>query len=318
MNWSTDSLYNKAKLYAQRAHDEPVDSSLFGFWMSLSLELLARSALAQIHPALLADPREPDNIQYAFGINPKKLPKSIQAKTVFARCSVFIGDFTDKMSGHCLIMTDRRNAELHTGEAAFEGIDNSKWLPATYEVIEVLLKHVGRDFKDFLGEDHGAFAAETLRDRRDTIIREVQEKIASARKFFDGADSEWKAQRAAAVAAGLGDILKLGRTHRKCKCPSCGNDAVLSGEILARSPARIDESGGAITREARVLPNSLNCPFCKLNLSGYQELREAQLGNIYSIEEQEDPIEFFGINPEEYVNIDQLIENYYQPEYDNE
>jgi hypothetical protein len=98
MNWSAESLYGKARLYAHRAHNESIDSSLFGFWMSLSLELLARAALAHIHPALLADPKEPDNIQYAFGIVPKGVPKSIQAKALFARCSVFIADFTDKMS----------------------------------------------------------------------------------------------------------------------------------------------------------------------------------------------------------------------------
>ena len=144
MDWASDTLYSKAKLYARRAHDERIDSALFGFWMSLSMELLARAALASIHPALLADPREPDNIQYAFGIVPKGVPKSIQAKALFARCSVFITDFTDKMSGHCLIMADRRNAELHSGVAAFEGIDNSGWLPSTYEVIEILLNYLKR------------------------------------------------------------------------------------------------------------------------------------------------------------------------------
>jgi hypothetical protein len=77
MEWESESLYAKAKLYARRAHNESVDSSLFAFWMSLALELLARSALAQIHPVLLADPREQDNIHYAFGINPKNPPKSI-------------------------------------------------------------------------------------------------------------------------------------------------------------------------------------------------------------------------------------------------
>lgn len=111
MDWTSDALYNEAKLYAERAHNEDPDSALFGFWMSLSLELLARAAIAQIHPVLLADPQQQDNIQYAFGINPKSAPKSIQAKTLFARCSVFIEGFTDKMSGHCLIMADRRNTE---------------------------------------------------------------------------------------------------------------------------------------------------------------------------------------------------------------
>lgn len=133
MDWSPESLYSKAKLYALRAHSEPIESALFGFWVSLSLELLARAALAHVHPALLADPREPDNIQYAFGVVPKGVPKSIQAKALFARCSVFISGFTDQMSGHCLIMADRRNSELHSGAAAFEDVDNSRWLPTTYE-----------------------------------------------------------------------------------------------------------------------------------------------------------------------------------------
>jgi len=161
------------------------------------LELLARAALAQIHPALLADPKEPDNIQYVFGIIPRNVPRSIQAKALFARCSVFITDFTDKMSGHCLIMADRRNSELHSGAAAFEGIDNSKWLPSTYEVVDVLLKHLQRDFTDFLGDEHGPVAVEALRGRRETIKKEVQEKLAAARKFYAGQSPEWKAERSA-------------------------------------------------------------------------------------------------------------------------
>src|SRR6266403_2117439 len=203
MDWSSESLYGKAKLYAQRAHDEPVESAQFGFWMSLSLELLARAALAQIHPVLLADPKEPDNIQYAFGIIPKNVPKSIQAKALFARCSVFIAGFTDKMSGHCLIMADRRNSELHSGAAAFEGIDNSKWLPSTYEVIDVLLTHLKRDFTDFLGDDHGPVAVEALRDRRETIKKEVQEKLAAARKFYADQTPEWKTERSASATPAM-------------------------------------------------------------------------------------------------------------------
>src|ERR1700678_1100528 len=58
MDWSSESLYNKSKLFAERAHNEPVDSALFGFWMSLAVEMLGRAALAYVHPALLADPKE--------------------------------------------------------------------------------------------------------------------------------------------------------------------------------------------------------------------------------------------------------------------
>lgn len=319
MDWSADSLYNKAKLFARRAHEEAVASALFGFWMSLSLELLARAAIASIHPVLLADPQQQDNIHYAFGIIPKNPPKSIQAKTLFARCSVFIIGFTDKMSGHCLIMADRRNSELHTGAAAFEGIDNSKWLPQTYEVVEVLLTHLKRDFLDFLGE-HGAAAVATLKDRRDTIKKEVQEKIAAARKAFEQQNVGEKSVRVAASLVAVDGLVKASRLRRKVECPACTNTAVMSGEAVGRSPARIDEENGTIKREVRVLPNQLTCPVCNLSLNSFQELNEAGLGNLYTLGEEEDPIGFFGIEPEDYVDVDEIIRKYGedQAEYNNE
>lgn len=319
MDWQSEALYNKAKLYARRAHNEPVDSSLFAFWMSLALELLARSSLSRIHPVLLADPREQDNIQYAFGINPKKIPLSIPSKTLYARCSVFIPGFTDKMSAHCLIIADRRNSELHSGAAAFEGIDNSAWLPATYEVIEVLLTHLRCDYVDFLG-DHGAVAVEALRDRRDNLVREVHEKLAKARKYYEGLTEEERAKVSESADKTSTYWLKGTTFRRKCSCPACSNTAVIGGEIVGRSPVRIDQAATSITREVRVLPNRLRCPYCNLVLTSFQEVREAGRGNIFTVEEQEDPIEFFGIDPEEYVDVEDLISRYgeRQAEYMNE
>lgn len=285
--------------------------------MSLSLELLAHAAIAHIHAALLADPKEPDNIQYAFGIIPKGVPKSIQAKALFARCSVFINGFTDKMAAHCLIMADRRNSELHSGAASFEGIDNSAWLPATYEVVDDLLKHIGRDFRDFLGDDHDRFAAEMLRDRRDSIKKEVAEKIAAARRLFDET-AEWRVENTEKALAAVENWVKANVLRRKCKCPACSSIAAVTGESLSRSPVRIDEGTVTIRREVRVLPNALICPFCKLKLSGYQEMNEAGLGAVYTVEEEEDPIEYFGIDPEECVDMEKLAREYLYEDYQNE
>jgi hypothetical protein len=318
MDWSSDSLYAKAKVYAQRAHNESIESALFGFWTSLSVELLARAALAKVHPALLADPSEPDNIQYAFGIVPAKLPKSIRAKAVFARCMVFVTDFTKDMSAHCLILADRRNAELHSGAAAFEGIDNAGWLSGTYEIMEVLLKHIGGDFQDFLGEDHEGSATAMLKDRRATIKKEVQEKLSTARKFFASAAPEWLTERLAQAGPAIENWLKNNNLRRPCTCPACGSKAVMSGESIGRSPVRIDAGTNTIKREVRVLPNTLICVVCKLKLSGFHEMNEAGMGSVYTVQEEEDPIEFFGINPEEYVDVEELIRNYDDGGYMNE
>jgi len=39
-------------------------------------------------------------------------------------------------------------------------------------------------------------------------------------------------------------------------------------------------------------------------------LHEAERGNIYTVEVTEDPIEFFGIDPEEYVDVDEIVRRY--------
>lgn len=93
MLWTEELLFNKAKLYMQRANAEDTESPLYPFWASLSLEFLCRAALAKVHPALLADPREARNIFYACGLPIKGLAKSIQAKTVFLRCTEIIKNF---------------------------------------------------------------------------------------------------------------------------------------------------------------------------------------------------------------------------------
>jgi hypothetical protein len=317
MSWASDELLSKAKLYASRANGEAFESALFGMWMSLSLELLARAALAKIHPVLLADPTTEGNIHYAFGINPKTNPKSVAAKAVFARCSVFIKDFTDEMSGQCLLLADRRNKELHTGEASFEGVDASTWLPQTYEVFGVLLASLGTSFSDFLGTEHAAVAEGMLKDRRDHILKEVKERISVAKRDFDKLGGDAKAERIEKAQAAIKTWVK-GSLRKTCNCPACGFSGAISGEALNRGPIKVNEEEGTLSREVRALPNAFRCPACGLKLDGYQELLQAGLGKPFVGMEDEDPIEFFGIIPEEHIDIDKVIRDYLDDGYMNE
>jgi hypothetical protein len=321
MDWAFDPLFIKAKLFGKRAYDEGLESALFGFWMSLCAELLARAALAKIHPVLLADPTSEGNIHYVFGINPKTNPKSVHAKTVFARCSIFVDKFTDNMSGHCLLLADRRNKELHGGEAAFEAIDPSSWLPKTYEVFDVLLIHVGVSFDDFLGVEHGAIALSMLKDRRDHIEKDVKDRISNSKKVFDALPGEEKSDRATKIEAALKAWQVKNPLGQAVDCPACGFAGALHGESLNRGPVRVSEDYGTLVREVRVLPTKFRCGVCKLNLDGYQELLHANLGKVFVNSEHEDPIEFFGIDPEEHVDIEKIVNEYMAEEmygYQNE
>lgn len=321
MEWAFDPLFSKAQLYAERAHSENIKSSMFGFWMSLCTELLARAALAKMHPVLLADPTSEGNIHYVFGVVPKNNPKSVHAKTVFARCSIFVEKFTDQMSGHCLILADRRNKELHGGEAAFEGIDPSTWLPKTYEVFEILLNHMGKSFEDLLGKEHAAGAQSMLKDRRDHIEKDVKDRISQCKKHYDAMPGDELTERAPKIEQSLKRWLSSTPLGNSAKCPACGFDGALHGESLNRGIAKVSEVDGNITREVTVLPTNFRCAVCNLKLDGYQELLQADLGTVFVNVEEEDPIEFFGINPEDHVDIDKIVNEYMAEEmygYQNE
>jgi hypothetical protein len=75
--WSVDALFNKAVLYVGEMERLTADDWRFGLWSSLSLELLARAALANVSPTLLANGKDWRNINYALGNPPTK--KGIQA-----------------------------------------------------------------------------------------------------------------------------------------------------------------------------------------------------------------------------------------------
>jgi hypothetical protein len=317
MEWSASALFDKSRLYMERAYQQPLDSELFALWTSLALELLCRAALAKIHPVLLADPREDGNLLYAFGIEPATPPKSIVTKAIVIRCTRLIEGFTDDMAKHCALMASKRNGELHSGVVGFDNVDNALWLPATYEVMEILLKHLGSDFHDFLGGENGQVATEMLRDRRASLRKEIFDRINACRTIFEGLSDADRSERAEAARIAQAAVAR-NQLIRQVHCPACGSPAVMAGVIASRGPVTIDEADTTISREVRVLPTQFRCRHCDLRLQGYQEMRLASLGTVYTVSEQEDPVEFFGIDPADYIDAEEFVREYMAPEYDNE
>src|ERR1700692_464367 len=104
--WTHDLLWSKARAYVEKALEAPRDDDLFPFWASLALEFLARSALAYVHPVLLAEAMDSDgrNLLHALGFEPKVknfVPKSIQTSDVLARCEQIVPDFTKDFESFC-------------------------------------------------------------------------------------------------------------------------------------------------------------------------------------------------------------------------
>ncbi len=70
-----------------------------------------------------------EGILYAFGLADGG--KSVGAGTVFSRCRRIVETFSDEDVKFANFLMDRRNAELHSGEAALEVLPQASWVGST-------------------------------------------------------------------------------------------------------------------------------------------------------------------------------------------
>ena len=75
----------------------------------------------------MADPQSNISLFAAAGVNVGTDIKTIIAKTLFERLSHVSKRFDKKTQEFCTNMSLKRNAELHSGEAPFEGVVAGSW-----------------------------------------------------------------------------------------------------------------------------------------------------------------------------------------------
>jgi predicted RNA-binding Zn-ribbon protein involved in translation (DUF1610 family) len=304
MGWDRESLWQKAKLYMERALDENREGPMFPFWATLALELLGRAALANVHPALLADPKEGDNIMYAFGFTISSEPKSIPAKTVFTRCTKVAPQFTAAEFKVCMALIGRRNEELHTGTLAFEEFPTKLWLADFYRISQILLTSLGFSLKDFVGATEAKAATTMIQGAEKRAVERVRKAIGEAKAHFTRLDEQEQIARRAAGHTAACRPRGLTRVHA---CPACGTPAVIRGEQVAVTEPKLE--GDMIVVETRVLPTEFECLACGLVLRDHESLHAAEMGGQFTVTEYSDPAEYYGVEldpadlyEEEYAN----------------
>lgn len=195
MIWDYDSLWQKAKQYIDRCYTSEREGPLFAFWASLSLEFLARATLAQVHPALLADPTDQKSLLFAFGFPATNKPKSIAITTVYLRCMALEPEFTQELADACTTITERRNSELHSGDLAFEGVPTAVWLAQFYKACQVLLVRQRKTLADFLPKDEVRAANQMIEGLDRRYHAEAAKEIGQAKARFEGLSAEEQATR---------------------------------------------------------------------------------------------------------------------------
>lgn len=301
-----NDLFAKAQLYIERAHEEERDGELYPFWLSLSLEFIIRCTLAKIHPALLADtPNSNDfkSLLYSFGYEVTNQPKSIAITVAINRLGEIINDFTLIEQKAAIQIINERNTELHSGISGFEQYPVNVWISNYYRITHVLLTHQGLSLQDFFSQQEAKAAIIMIQEEDAKTKKTLLDRIEAYKKVYADLTEEERKNR---IEIAEKELRKYWKHVIKPKCPCCGNDALLTGEQVSVSSPKIVSS--ELKEEVRYLPAKLACFACGLKIDGYQQLKVVNFGDIFTNYEYPDPVEYLGIEPEEYINIDELVE----------
>ncbi len=315
--WDEDVLWEKTKLYVARAAREEQEGPLFPFWSILALEVLGRTVLASVHPALLADPQDGLNLLYAFGFGQPKRPRSIPAATVFRRCAVVVDDFTDGDLNGAIGLIELRNEELHSGGTPFAGLKTGVWLADYYRLTEILLRQLGKDLEDLFSEEEAQAAHKMIAAAAEALESEVKQYIAEVRAAFGQLGREEQARRLAVGARTVDDLAAKAVTAADLgvivECSACGGKAWVSGEFVRAGEPQAGEE--FIVQEIVKIPTDLECPACGLTLSGHGRMHAIGRGGFFTGQVREDPASFYNI---EFDISDVDLADLYEPEYGND
>lgn len=274
--WSKDALLSKAQRYAEEMLSYPRDDWRFGLNSTFVLEFLARAALANTSPTLLADTKDWNNIYYALGNTPtapKYLPRSVDLSTVLTRLRDVCPDFTTELEGFAAQHINRRNEELHAGTTPFDGLSTS-WLASFYLTATVLLHATGEKLAFLVGGAEASVADQLIAASRDESAKAVNKAIAAHKTVWEATDAteRTKLEKQAGVWA-------TRQAGHRVKCPACTNDALLIGAPITAPIRKLE--GDLIVETQDYLPSRFECVACKLKITGLSQLTACSLGATY-------------------------------------
>jgi hypothetical protein len=288
--WDPEALYLKAQRYVQHMSALASDEWEYALWSGFSLEFLARAALANVSPALLAETdKNWTSLYHALGFAPteeKFAPKSIAISEVFKRLAAILSDFTKEHESFGIQHTGRRNAELHTGEPAFDGIKGSVWQPRFHHTCEILLSSMGMTLIDFLGEEEAKVAAQLIAAAADNSAKAVKGEVEAHKKVWLA-----KAEKERTTLTAQAAIWATRQAGHRVDCPACASQALVVGEPVSAPVQRL--SDGEIIETQEFLPNQFECVSCGLKIAGLSRLTVVDLGDRYKKTQVYDAAEYY-------------------------
>jgi hypothetical protein len=245
----------------------------YQLWASLALELVGKAALAKIHPCLVADPQSYASLFAAAGMNISTDIKTIIAKTLFERLTHVSKRFDEKTKEFCTNMSLKRNAELHSGEAPFEGAVAASWEGRYWHTVEIILEASNSSIESRLDADKAKAPKELLAEYTHATEEAAKIRVETAAEAF-AARPKKEREESHARAAAI-DIWNMRRSFRlsaddiwETECPACKSRSFLAG--IKYDEEVSEESDEADPYEELVdvsyVAEEFLCPSCNLRL----------------------------------------------------
>ncbi|MEV0758006.1 hypothetical protein [Streptosporangium sp. NPDC050280] len=283
-----EALWIKAKLFINRAMDED-DARSFdeqALWASLSLELLAKAALARVSPLLIAEPTEDGtNLLMASGlIEGDARFTSVRAKTLFTRCHKVFKPFNLNEAVH---FSQARNEYLHGSGAGFMAIPPHAWWPKFWSLAAVLITALDKEVEEFVGTDRADIVANHLAQNSKNVEHRTEALIERAKqRLQQRREGTLPARVAAEWKAGLDLTAGLSYSGTS-SCPACDSIGVLEGDNISDTEVgyeQISEEDFDVLVTHTIDADYFSCPTCHLVLNGYELLDQAKVDPSFTVE----------------------------------
>ena len=297
--FSPNTLFTKSKVYMSRGlrakHAGVMDE--YQLWASLALELLAKSSLSNVHPALVADPSHYQSLFAACGHPLSPEVKTITAKTLFERLSHISKSFDKRIQKFCEQLALRRNSEIHSGESPFSGMSSEAWEAKFWHAAHMILEIQNKELEQWLGANEAQAPRQILNEAKEAIAMMVKTRIAHALEDFKLTyKSEKKREElinASKQAKSWGHYDRFSFStdnFQLHECPGCKGMGVVGGTQYDEEISEDQDLDDPFTEYVDITyaTEEFVCLVCELHLLGSQEISATELPDeFYDTEERE-------------------------------
>jgi hypothetical protein len=283
---SADALMGKSQAYIGRALAAKAAGSMgeYQLWASLALELVGKAALAKIHPCLVADPQSKVSLFAAAGMSISPDTKTIAATTLFDRLTHVSKRFDEKTKEFCTNMSLKRNAELHSGEAPFEGVVAASWEGRYWHTAEIIVEASDSSIESWLGADKAKAPKELLAEYTHATEEAAKVRVETAAEAFNARQKNER-KEAHARAAAI-DVWNMRRSFRlraddiwETECPACKSRAFLAGVKYDEEVSDEEDESDPYEElvDVSYVAEEFLCPSCNLHLDSREAIEAVGL-----------------------------------------